>query len=195
MAAPLTYLSLFSGVGAGDLAMQKLLGMRCRGYVEIDSYCQQVLAQRQKDGWLDAAPIFGDVRAFIDSGTALSYQGMVDAVIGGPPCQEFSIAGKRRGAAGERNMFPAAHDVVRIVQPHYVMWENVPGIREYLPVVIRDLRRLGYTVRRPLLLGADDVGVPHRRKRVWLLAHRNDGLDIGQESEICAGRDAIGVGG
>jgi DNA (cytosine-5)-methyltransferase 1 len=161
--------------------MQHLLGWECKGYVEWDNYCQKVIAQRQKDGFLDVAPIFGDVREFASQGYARSYTGMVDAVVGGPPCQDFSVAGKRAGAEGTRNMFPAAIDVVRIVQPRFCLFENVPGIRSYLPVVVRDLRRLGYEVRRPLQLGADDVGAPHRRKRVWIVAHASDnGL-----SELC----------
>jgi DNA (cytosine-5)-methyltransferase 1 len=68
-------------------------------------------------------------------------------------------------------MWPATADVIGIVKPRFVLLENVPGVREYLPVVVRDLRRCGYDVSHPLQLGADDVGAPHRRKRVWIMAH------------------------
>ncbi len=163
-------LSLFTGAGGGLLG-SKLLGWRHIGYVEWDKYCQRVIAQRIKDGFLDNAPIFSDIRVFISSGCAKLYRGVTDIISAGFPCQPFSVAGKQRGADDERNMWPATADVISIVKPRFVLLENVPGIRGYLPVVIRDLRRLGYTVRRPLQLGADDCGAPHRRKRVWILAY------------------------
>lgn len=163
-------LSLFAGAGGGVLGTT-LLGFRPIGYVEWDDYCQRVLAQRIKDGILREAPIFSDVRAFICEGYAASYTGLVDVLTAGFPCQPFSVAGKQLGASDERNMWPATADVIQIVQPRFVLLENVPGVRFYLPVVIRDLCRLGYDVQRPLILGADDVGAPHRRKRVWIMAY------------------------
>ena len=163
-------LSLFTGAGGGLLGT-KLLGWKAIGYVEKETYCQKVLRQRTADGILDAAPIFGDIRKFISEGYAASYTGLVDVITAGFPCQPFSVAGKQKGAADERNMWPATATVIGIVKPRFVLLENVPGVRSYLPVVVRDLRRLGYEVSRPLILGADDVGAPHRRKRVWILAH------------------------
>jgi len=78
-------LSLFSGAGGGLLATKYLLGWETIGYVEWDEYCQQVLIQRIKDGYLDAAPIFGDINEFIKGGYAGSYQGMVDVISAGFP--------------------------------------------------------------------------------------------------------------
>jgi DNA (cytosine-5)-methyltransferase 1 len=167
-------LSLFTGAGGGILGTT-LLGWKHRGYVEWDDYCQRVIRQRIIDGILDEAPIFCDVRAFIGEGYAASYTGMVDVVTAGFPCQPFSVAGKRKGVDDERNMWPATADVIRIVRPRFVLLENVPGIREYLPMVIRDLRRLGYTVRRPLILGAGDCGAPHKRDRIWIVARDTEG--------------------
>ena len=171
-------LSLFTGSGGGILGTY-LLGWRHLGYVEWDGYCQRVIRQRIDDGILDEAPIFCDVRAFVSEGYAASYTGMVDVITAGFPCQPFSVAGKQRGEADERNMWPATTDVIRIVRPRLVLLENVPGIRGYLPVVIRDLRRLGYTVRRPLQLGVDDVGGKHRRKRIWIMAYDASQVDWG----------------
>lgn len=148
-----------------------LLGFRPVGYVEWNDYCQRVLAARIRDGILHDAPVFGDVKAFIRDGYAESYTGMVDVLTAGFPCQPFSVAGKRKHADDERNMWPATADVIGIVRPRFVLLENVPGIRRYLPVVVRDLRRRGYDVQRPLQLGADDVGAPHKRKRIWIMAH------------------------
>src|SRR3990167_11417581 len=95
-------LSLFSGAGGGLLG-SKLLGWNCVGYVESNEYCQKVLRQRIADGFLDAAPIFGDIRKFISEGYAASYQGMVDVVTAGFPCQPFSISGKGFGKDDHRN--------------------------------------------------------------------------------------------
>jgi DNA (cytosine-5)-methyltransferase 1 len=171
-------LSLFTGAGGGLLG-GILLGWHPVGYVEWDDYCQRVIKARIEDGIIPEAPIFGDIRTFISEGYAASYTGMVDVITAGFPCQPFSVAGKQRGADDERNMWPATAECIGIVRPGHVLLENVPGIRTYLPVVIRDLRRLGYEVSRPLILGADDVGAPHRRKRVWIVADRADSRSEG----------------
>ncbi len=180
-------LSLFTGAGGGLLGTL-LLGWKHIGYVEKEPYCQRIIAQRIRDGILDDAPIFGDIRTFISEGYAASYTGVVDVITAGFPCQPFSVAGKQKGADDERNMWPSTAECIGIVRPRFVLLENVPGIRAYLPVVVRDLRRLGYEVSRPLILGADDVGAPHRRKRVWIVA---DYADSGAEGMRRERQDSI----
>lgn len=169
------YLSLFSGACGGDLAMQHLLGFRCAGYVEIESYCQKIIAQRIKDGCLDEAPIFGDIREFINQGYAQSYQGMVDGITAGFPCQPFSVAGKRAGEKDKRNLWPETIECIRIIRPQFAFLENVPGLlaHPYVRRIFGDLAKRGYNARW-CMLGADNVGAPHRRKRLWILAHTND---------------------
>lgn len=164
-------LSLFSGAGGGVLG-SKLLGWRTVGYVEYEKYCQEILKQRISDGVLDAAPIFGDIRSFIREGYAKAYQGMVDVVSGGFPCQPFSVAGKGLGEADPRNMWPATLACVRIIRPPLVFLENVPGLLAdpYMGRIFGDLAESGYRVRWTCL-GADDVGANHRRKRLWILAY------------------------
>jgi DNA (cytosine-5)-methyltransferase 1 len=163
-------LSLFSGAGGGLLGT-KLLGWNCVGYVEIDPYCQRVLAARIRDGLLDEAPIFGDVREFLESGAAEQYRGVADVVTAGFPCQPFSVAGKRRGADDERNMWPATAAVLRVVRPRFAFLENVPGLLSsgYFGTVLGDLAEMGFDARWGVL-GADDAGAPHRRKRLWIVA-------------------------
>lgn len=78
-------LSLFSGVGGGLLGTKWLLGWQTVGYVEWDKYCQQVIQARIRDGMLDDAPIFGDIRAFVKEGHAEAYAGNVDVISGGFP--------------------------------------------------------------------------------------------------------------
>tara|TARA_R110002167_G_scaffold62356_2_gene176081 strand:- start:521 stop:1468 length:948 start_codon:yes stop_codon:yes gene_type:complete len=167
-------LSLFSGAGGGLLGT-KLLGWRHVGYVEYERYCQQVIAQRIKDGILSEAPIFGDVREFVQSGAAKKYKGFVDVVTAGFPCQPFSVAGKRKGKEDERNMWPSTIQIIRDVQPRYALLENVPGLLNsgYFQEILGSLAQAGYDAKW-IVLGADDVGAPHRRKRLWIKATSQD---------------------
>ncbi len=163
-------LSLFTGAGGGELAFQHLLtGFKTVGYVEIEDYCQRIIKQRQFDGLLDRAPIFGDIRAFIDSGCCELYQGITDVVTAGFPCQPFSVAGKRKGKDDSRNLWPETKSVIRLVRPRYAFLENVPGLLAsgYMPQIFSDLAEVGYDARW-FVLGADDVGANHRHK--WRLA-------------------------
>lgn len=166
-------LSLFSGAGGGLLATQHLLGWRTIGYVEINDYCQRVLRARIDDGFLHDAPIFGDIQAFIDQGYARAYQGMVDVVSGGFPCQPFSVAGKRQADMDERNMWPATLRVIELVRPAYVFLENVPGLlagsHGYFGMVLGNLALLGYDAPWRVLSAAD-VGCPAEGRRLWLVA-------------------------
>ena len=169
-------LSLFTGAGGGELAFQHLLtGFRTVGYVEIEEYCQKILEQRIADGFLDAAPIFGDIRAFISEGYAEAYQGMVDVLSAGFPCQPFSVAGKRQGADDERNMWPATRDTIRAVRPRYAFLENVPGLLNsgYFSRILGDLHEIGYDARWTVL-GARHVGAPHKRDRLWVVAYASE---------------------
>ncbi len=166
-------LSLFSGAGGGLLASKYFLGWKTIGYVEKNEYCQKVIKQRITDGLLDNAPIFGDIRVFIDQGYAESYTGMVDVVSAGFPCQPFSIAGKRRAEKDNRNMWPQTIKSIQIIRPKLVFLENVPGIISsgYIFTVIRQLSKAGYEILPLLQLGACDVGAPHKRKRSWVVAY------------------------
>lgn len=100
----------------------------------------------------------------------------VNAIIGGPPCQDFSGAGKREGKDGKRNGFPAAIRLIEKLRPELVLFENVPGFvagpsREYALNVFREIRELGYAVAHREL-GAADYGVPQDRKRIFIIALR-----------------------
>lgn len=163
-------LSLFSGAGGGLLGT-KLLGWEHVGYVEYDEYCQKIIRQRIDDGILDDAPIFGDIRTFNAEGYAVSYQGLVDVITAGFPCQPFSIAGKRAGGNDERNMWPATIDVIRRVRPRYCLLENVPGLLSsgYMGRVFGDLAESGFDAKWRVLSAAE-CGAPHKRDRLWVVA-------------------------
>lgn len=165
------YLSLFSGAGGGDLAMQHLLGFRCRGYVENEPYCQEVIKARIEDGFLHAAPIFGDIREF-NREYADCYQGMVDLITGGFPCQPFSVAGKQLGADDQRNMWPATLESLRLVRPRLAFLENVPGLLAtgYFGRILGNLAESGFDARWKVVSAAE-VGAPHKRDRLWIMSN------------------------
>lgn len=164
-------LSLFTGAGGGLLGTH-LLGWRPIGYVEFNDYCQRVIRQRILDGILPNAPIYGDIRTFIADGYARSYQGMVDVISGGFPCQPFSNAGKRLGADDPRNMWPATIECIRIIRPRYAFLENVAGLvtSGYFGTILGDLAESGYCVRWRILSAAE-LGAPHKRDRLWIVAN------------------------
>ena len=165
------YISLFSGIGGLDLAVRNVLGAETEAYVEIDKFCQKVLKARIKDGYLDDAEIFDDIKTFKWEKT--------DMVVGGFPCQPFSVAGERKGEADERNMWPDTLRVIRMARPQYVFLENVPGLlsgddgggQSYVYTVLRDLAEEGFDAEWEVI-GADDAGSSHRRKRWFCFAYR-----------------------
>lgn len=183
-------LSLFTGAGGGLLGT-KLLGWTTVGYVEWEDYCQRVIAQRIADGILDRAPIFGDIHAFVSEGYAASYHGMVDVVTAGFPCQPFSSAGQQKGEDDARNMWPQTAAVIRIIRPHVVLLENVPGLlsHRYFGTVLGDLAALGYDCQWRLLSAAE-VGAPIVRDRLWIFACTRGAGEQIQKSIITKQRNA-----
>ena len=190
-------LSLFSGIGCGVLGT-KTLGWRTIGYVEFNEYCQQVLAQRIKDGILDRAPIFGDINSFIESGCADQYRGSVDVLSAGFPCQPFSVAGRERAERDDRNQWTTTLDTIRRTQPRYCLLENVPGLlsrkHRYFEKILKDLSESGYDAKWKVI-PASELGAPHKRDRLWIRAtlsnpnsqrgclretHRQDAKDAGE---------------
>lgn len=166
----MNYLSLFSGAGGGDLAFQHLLGFKCVGYVEYENYCQRLIRQRIEDGLLDAAPIFGDIRRFNSEGYAESYQGLVDVVSGGFPCQDISCAGKGAGLEGERSgLWFEMEAIIRTIRPRYVFIENSTRLLVLgFDRIVCGLSEMGYNASWGIV-SASDVGAPHLRKRLWAL--------------------------
>lgn len=164
-------LVLFAGAGGGILG-SVLLGHRIVCAVEIDPYCREVLLRRQEEGFLPPFPIWDDIRTF----DGHDWRGSVDIVSAGFPCQPFSVAGKRKGEADERNLWPETIRVIREVGPRFAFLENVPGLLNsgYFETILGDLAASGFDARWTCL-GADDCGAPHRRKRLWILAHAECG--------------------
>ena len=163
-------LSLFSGAGGGLLGT-KLLGFRHIGYVEKDEGCQKIIAQRIRDGILDYAPIYCDIKTFIDSGRCSLFEGVTNIITGGFPCQPFSIAGKGLGESDARNMWPSTIECIRRIRPQYCLLENVPGllIHPYFGTILWDLAQSGYTFRWTTS-GIGELGGYTLRRRLWIVA-------------------------
>ena len=161
-------LALFAGAGLGLLGTHAL-GCELVCAVEWEPYAADVLAARMRDGWLDEAPIWDDVRSF----DGRPWRGHVDLVSAGFPCQPFSVAGKQRAADDARNGWPHTARIIREVRPPVAWLENVPGLvsgsHGYFGRVLGDLAALGYDAVW-CVLGARDVGAPHRRDRLFILA-------------------------
>jgi DNA (cytosine-5)-methyltransferase 1 len=179
MAHPLTTFHLFAGAGGGILA-DLLLGHTPVGACEIEPYPRSVLLQRQRDGVLPGFPIWDDINTL--DGTP--WRGSVDVLAGGFPCQDISSAGKGAGISGERSgLWKEYARLIGEMRPRFVFAENSPLLRTRgLGVVLEDLASLGYNARWGII-GARDVGAPHKRDRMWVMAHTNG---IGVEGhELC----------
>ena len=160
-------LALFAGAGGGILG-GKLLGWRTVCAVEWEAYPASVLCARQNDKILPTFPIWDDVQTF----DGKPWQGIVDVVSGGFPCQDISIAGRGKGLEGEKSsMWFHMARVVSEIRPRFVFVENSPMlIHRGLDRVLADLSSLGYDSKWTIM-GAAHVGAVHQRDRLWLVAN------------------------
>lgn len=172
-------LALFAGAGGGLLA-GRLLGWRTICAVELDGYAREVLLARQRDGSVGTFPVWDDVRTF----DGHPWRGIIDIISGGFPCQDISVAGRGEGIDGERSgLWGDMYRVVCEVRPRLVFVENSPMLlARGLGRVLGDLAAAGYDACW-CVLGADDLGAPHVRKRLWLLAHDAD-ADVQRSAEL-----------
>lgn len=156
----LTFGSLFAGIGGFDLGFERA-GMRCIWQVEKDNFCRRVLAKH----WPDVER-YEDVR-YVGRNNLSS----VDVICGGFPCQPHSYAGKRKGAADDRDLWPEYRRIIAELKPAYIVGENVPGIvTTILDTVLSDLENLDYTWQT-FVIPACAVDAPHRRDRVFIVAY------------------------
>jgi DNA (cytosine-5)-methyltransferase 1 len=162
-------LALFAGVGGGILGGH-LLGWCTRCAVEIDPYCRSILLARQRDGVLPQFPIWDDVCTFAGG----PWRGYIDVITAGFPCQDISSAGKREGLDGARSgLWREAVRIVGEVRPTWILLENSPLLRSRgLTTILTEIARMGYDARWGVL-GARHVGAPHKRDRIWIVAHSN----------------------
>lgn len=160
-------------------------------YVEIEAFAFANLVAKIERGFLDAAPIWSNLKTFEWS----RFRGKVDLVSGGFPCQPFSCAGRKQGDEDPRHLWPHIRKgIEQLERPPLVFLENVEGIissklkgggwrdPENTPVllhILRELERLDYRATAGVF-SAREVGAPHQRKRVFILACRSDLRESGR---------------
>lgn len=172
-AQPLTFGSLFAGIGGLDLGFERA-GLWCVWQVEIDPFARAVLAKhwpsvRRHDDVRTFPPTEGDWR--------------VDVIGGGFPCQDISVAGRGAGIDGERSgLWSEYARIVRVLRPRYVVVENVSALlARGLDRVLGDLAASGYDAEWDCIPAAA-VGAPHIRDRLFVVGSRN-----------CSDADSLGV--
>ena len=188
----ITHASLFSGIGAPELAAT-WLGWKNLFHCEINEFCNSVL-----NYWFPDSIGYENIKTT----DFTEWQGKVDVLTGGFPCQPFSSAGQRRGANDDRYLWPEMLRAIREIQPSFVIGENVAGILSMVQpgktfkmggqmslfgesndiyrkeqqfvteTVCSDLKREKYSIQ-PFVIPACSVGAPHKRDRVWFIARRN----------------------
>lgn len=182
-------ISLCAGVGGLDLGVRLAVpSSRTVCYVEIEAFPIEVLVSRMEDKTMDKAPIWTDCKTF----DGVPWRGKVDCIIGGYPCQPFSVAGKQQGEDDPRHLWPHIARILGEVKPEWCFFENVEN---HLKLGFRDvrdeLRGLGYEVAAGVF-SAEEVGAPHQRRRLFILAHskrlgRRGGSEVVRRSEVRRG--------
>ena len=152
--------SLCTGYGGLDMAVEAYFNAETVWTCESDKHASKVIEQRI------GKPNHGDLKT-----TIWAEVEPIDILTAGYPCQPFSTAGKRRGVDDERHLWPYIKEIIRTLRPSYVVLENVRGhfglgFRE----VLTDLTNIGYDAKWKLVR-ASDVGAPHRRERLFILAY------------------------
>ena len=188
----MNHASLFSGIGGAEVAAS-WMGWHNAFHCEIEEFPRKVLQY-----WFPNSESYED----ITKTDFTKWHGKVDVLTGGFPCQPFSLAGRRKGADDNRYLWPHMLRAIREVQPTWVVGENVAGIKTMvescqvaklgrsddlfeenylyreesrftLDKICADLEAEGYSVQ-PIVIPACAIGAPHRRDRVWIVAHRSD---------------------
>ena len=190
-------ISFCTGYGGLELGIRRAgVDVRTVCNVEIETFVQANLAAKIEEGRMDNAPIWTDLKTF----PAREFRGKVHGLIGGYPCQPFSSAGKRQGEKDPRHLWPYLLKHVRAIRPVWCFWENVAGHTTMgLWRVLSDLEEEGYRVETGIF-SAEEVGAPHQRKRVFILAYRDcegsQGMlqDFGSQGRETEGRSTARCG-
>lgn len=157
-------LDLFSGIGGFTLGLERA-GMETIAFCEIDPFCRRILRKH----W-PRITIHNNIKKL----DGRDYEGRIDLVCGGFPCQPFSQAGKQAGAGDDRFIWPEMYRVIKEAKPNWVLGENVSGLVNLeLDAMLSDLEEADYTPRA-FIIPACGVDAPHKRNRTWVVAHRNN---------------------
>jgi len=182
----ISFCSGYAGIERGlDLA-----GIRHRviAYVEIEAFAIANLVSKMESGQLDPAPVYTDLKTFPSE----LFRDAVDIITGGYPCQPFSAAGKRLGEKDPRHLWPYIREHIYTIQPARVFLENVEGhISMGLSSVISDLEEDSYGAAWGIF-SAREVGAPHQRKRVYIMADSKREQDNAKRPPVKSGWERLG---
>ena len=170
--------SLFSGIGGFDLAAQ-WMGWTNVFHCEWEDFPRKVLNHH-----FPKSISYGDIKET----DFTIHRGQIDILSGGFPCQPYSVAGKREGKNDDRHLWPEMLRAIREIKPRYVVGENVRGLLSWngglvFDEVQADLEDEGFEVI-PFILPAASVNAPHKRDRVWFVAHANDKGGRGELGDV-----------
>lgn len=157
-------LDLFSGIGGMSLGLERAGGFETVAFCEINPFCRRVLAKH-----------WPAVECHDDINTLPLAPGMADMVTAGFPCQDLSFAGKGAGLAGARSgLWWKVRRTIRVVRPRVALLENVAALlHRGMGTVLGSLAAIGYDTEWHCI-PATAVGAPHRRDRVWIIAHTHE---------------------
>jgi DNA (cytosine-5)-methyltransferase 1 len=174
----LNVLDIFSGIGGFSIGLEAV-GMKTVVFCEINPFCQKIL----KKHW-PSVPIFSDITTIHKED--LKALPRIDVIAGGFPCQDISVAGKRKGITAKRSgLWQEYKRLINEIRPKYAIIENVANLRSQgLIAVLQDLWEIGYNAEWHCI-PASAFGAPHRRDRIWIIAHPacigKVGLSVGKE--------------
>ena len=171
----LKVLDLFSGIGGFSLGLHSTGIFDTIKFVEFDEFCQKVLKKNYPN-----VPIEGDIK------NVKGKEFEADIVVGGFPCQPFSVAGKQKGRDDNRYLWPEMFRLIKEIKPEFVIGENVQGLVNLqngmvLRQVQDDLEGEGFEVQC-FLIPASGIGAWHQRFRVWIVAHSKHNGYLAAES-------------
>ena len=173
-----TFVDLFAGIGGFRIPLEEL-GGKCLGFSEIDKQAIEVYKTNFCGYGTEKELELGDITKI----GKLPFSN-IDLIVGGVPCQSWSVAGKMRGFDDPRGKL--WHDTIRVVslnKPKAFIFENVKGLmdprnKENLELIIKSFEDIGYSIKSPKLLNSYDFGLPQNRERIFIVGIRNDLADF-----------------
>jgi DNA (cytosine-5)-methyltransferase 1 len=184
----LNVLDIFSGIGGFSIGLEAV-GLQTVAFCEINPFCRKILTRH----W-PSLPIFTDITTI--NKEDLKTLPRIDVIAGGFPCQDISVAGKQKGITAKRSgLWKEFARLINEIRPKYAIIENVANLRSKgLIAVLQDLWKIGYDAEWHCI-PASAFGAPHRRDRIWIIAHPacigKVGLSIGKEETESTPRDGF----
>ena len=171
----LKILDLFSGLGGFSLGLERTGHFETVAFCDNDKYSNLVLQKHWK-----GVKIYNDVKEITKEKLIADGIQLPDIITGGFPCQPFSVAGKQAGTDDDRHLWPVMFRIIQELTPRWVIGENVKGLTNIqdgvvFETVCSNLEGEGYEVRA-FNIPAAGVGAPHRRERLWIVAHRKESM-------------------